>query len=121
MRRRSAAGDSKIGCMIWIAAAAVAALVAFKMIPVRVQVAELYDYMDEQAKFGAHNPPERLRRAIADKAKQLGLPVTEKQVQVSKQGESIRLAATFTVPIEFPGYTYNWDFDLEIKRDIFIF
>ena len=27
----------------------------------------------------------------------------------------------FTVPLEFPGYTYNWDFDLKVDRSLYIF
>ena len=30
------------------------------------------------------------------------------------------MKAVFTVPLEFPGYTYEWDFDLEVERPIFI-
>jgi len=31
------------------------------------------------------------------------------------------MRAQFTVPLDFPGYVYNWDFDLQVERPIFIF
>jgi len=30
------------------------------------------------------------------------------------------MSAQFTVPLEFPGYTYEWEFDLQVDRPIFI-
>jgi len=33
----------------------------------------------------------------------------------------VRMRAQFTVPLEFPGYTYNWEFDLQVDRGIYIF
>ena len=40
---------------------------------------------------------------------------------VEKAGGRIKMEARFTVPLEFPGYVYYWDFDLQVDRPIFIF
>jgi len=36
-------------------------------------------------------------------------------------GDKIRMRVQFMVPLEFPGYTYEWEFDLRVDRSIYIF
>ena len=120
MRSRQS-GDGKIGCILWIAVFAVAALVAYKMIPVRIKSAELYDYMVEQAKWASNASSENIKKAIVQRAKELELPVDPENVRVERSGDRIKMEAKFTVPVEFPGYTYYWDFHHMVDRNIFIF
>ena len=120
MRSRQS-GDGKIGCILWIAAFAIAALAAYKMIPVRIQSAELYDFMVEQAKWAANQPTDAIKKAIVQRARELELPVEPEDVRVEKGADRIRMEAQFTVPVEFPGYTYYWDFHHLVDRSIFIF
>jgi hypothetical protein len=117
---RGQAGDSKIGCILWLLLLGSGALVAWKAIPVKIQTSELYDYMVEQAKWAANAPPEAIQRRILNKAVELGLPVEAKQVTVDKPGDKVRMRANFVVPLEFPGYTYDWKFDLQVERSIYI-
>jgi hypothetical protein len=117
---RGQTGDGKIGCIIWLMLLGVGALVAWKAIPVKIQTSELYDYMVEQAKWAGGAPSDALQRRIFNKAIELGLPVETKQVTVEKPGDKVRMRAAFTVPLEFPGYTYDWEFDLQVERSIYI-
>jgi len=123
MRRRKSSerGEGNVGCIFWALALGLAALIAWKMVPVKLNTAELYDFMEEQAKFAANTPPEQIAKGILGKAQMLGLPLTKEQVKVERIGDSIRMEASYTVPIEFPGYTYNWSFSHKIDRPIFIF
>ena len=114
------AGDSKLGCAIWLLALVVVALICWKAIPVKLASAELFDYMEEQAKFAGHSPPEILKKQILQKARDLDLPVTEKQLIVERHRDDIRMHCFYEVPLEFPGYTYVWKFDHKIRRPVFI-
>lgn len=120
MRSRQS-GEGKIGCIFWLAALAIAGMVAYKMIPVRIQSAELYDFMVEQAKWAANRPPDAIKKSIVERAQELNLPVDPDKVQVQRHGDRIKMEAKFTVPVEFPGYTYNWEFHHLVDRSIFIF
>ena len=35
-------------------------------------------------------------------------------------GGRIKIRATYTIPVELPGYTYYWDFEHIIDRPVFI-
>jgi hypothetical protein len=120
MRSRQS-GEGKIGCILWIAVAVIAGMIAFKMIPVRIQSAELYDFMVEQAKWASNRPPDAIKKAIVQRAKELELPLSADDVEVQRVGDRIKMEAEFTVPVEFPGYTYNWEFHHMVDRSIFIF
>ncbi len=122
MKRLGAqSGEGRIGCIIWAAALAAGILVGYKMIPVKIAASELYDFMEEQAKWAATTNPEVLKNRIFQKAKENDLPLDAKDLSVERYGDNIKMRATFTVPVEFPGYVYYWDFDFQINRAIFIF
>jgi hypothetical protein len=118
--RRGQTGDSKIGCILWALLVAAGALVAWKAIPVKIATSELYDFMVEQAKWAGRTPADVIQKRIFSKGSELGLPIDTKQVTVEKPGDNVRMRAAFTVPLEFPGYTYNWEFDLQVERPIYI-
>jgi hypothetical protein len=115
------AGEGKIGCIFWLLVFGLSGLVAYKMVPVKIASAQLYDFMDDQAKWASRRPPDVIQKSIVDRARQLELPVERDNVRVEKPGDRIIMEATYTVPVEFPGYTYHWTFKQRVDRDIFIF
>jgi hypothetical protein len=122
MPRRSAErGEGNLGCIFWVAVLGLAVLIGVKMVPVKLASSQLYDYMEEQAKWSATVPPDAIAKGIVGRAKDLELPVTKDDVKVERVGDNIRMHASYTVPVEFPGYTYMWHFEHTINRPIFIF
>ncbi|HKH48826.1 MAG TPA: hypothetical protein VKM72_29520 [Thermoanaerobaculia bacterium] len=122
MRQRAAQrGEGNLGCIFWLLALAIAVLISWKLIPVKVNSAELADYMVEVAQFqSANKPPEELKKMIIFRAGELGIPLTKENVTVVRNGDRIRMTVDYTVPVDFPGYTYNWHFRHELDRPIFI-
>jgi hypothetical protein len=121
IRSRAQAGDGKLGCILWLILVVVGALIGWKTIPVKLASSELYDFMVEQAKWAGSTSPEVIAKRIYGKSQELKLPVDPKNVSAERYGDNIRMRAVFTVPLDFPGYTYNWDFDLQVDRPIYIF
>jgi hypothetical protein len=120
-RRIAERGEGNLGCIIWLVLLAIAALIAWKLIPVKIATAELYDFMEEQAKFAANLPPEQIANKILWKAQLLKLPLDKEHLTVKRVGDNIRMEAIYTVPVQFPGKTYLWHFDHQIDRPIYIF
>jgi len=120
-RRHGQKGDSKLGCLIWVVLLAAAVLVSWKAVPIKLASAELYDYMVEQGKFAAGTSAENIKKRILVRARELELPVTDKNLSVERLGDRIRMKCTYVVPVEFPGYTYEWRFDHEVDRPIYYF
>ena len=120
---RAARGDSKLGCIFWLALILVGALVAWKAIPVKVKSAELHDHMTDMAVFATRErSSEAIKKNVLAKAKDLGLPLNQKNLEVSRSESRIRLVADYTVVLEFPfGITYDWKFHHEVDRPIFYY
>jgi hypothetical protein len=120
-RRTAERGDSNLGCIVWLVVLAIAVLISWKMIPVKVNSAEMADYMVEVAQFhSARKPPEELKKMILTRASELNIPLTKENVTVVRTGDRIRMTVEYTIPVDFPGYTYNWHFRHELDRPIFI-
>ena len=113
-------GQGKLGCILWLLVLLAVIGIAAKLIPVKIRSAELYDYMEEQALFAGRTGTEALKRRILDRAKDLDIPLDKKNLSVVRRGGRIQLRATYTIPVELPGYTYNWDFEHFIDRPVFV-
>jgi hypothetical protein len=122
MRRRAAErGEGNLGCILWVLLLAAGLLIAWKAIPVKMSSSEMYDYMDELARFSAgKEPPEEIKKKILSRARQLNIPLDKEHVTVERTGDQIRMTVDFTIPVDFPGYTYMWHFQHELNRPIFI-
>jgi len=122
MRRRSGErGTGNVGCVLWAVLLLVGVLIAWKVIPVKIKSAEFYDHMVELSKFSATTTPEKLASDILLKAQELDLPLDKDHIKVERIGDRIKMEAIYTVPLQFPGYTYEWHFDHQVDRPIYIF
>lgn len=120
MRRRSGqSGEGNLGCIFWLLILVVIGMILWKAVPVKVATAELYDYSVELTKFSAKASGEELKRRILNKAKELNLPLNPKQVEIEKTKDRVRIRLNYMVPLDFPGYTYEWKIEEEIDRPIF--
>jgi hypothetical protein len=120
-RRTAERGEGNLGCILWVLLLAVGLLIAWKTIPVKMSSAELYDYMDEMARFAAaKESPEDIEKKILARAAELRIPLDKDHVTVERTGERVRMSVEYTIPLEFPGYTYQWHFRQELDRPVFI-
>lgn len=120
-RRTAERGEGNLGCIVWLLVLAVAVMISWKMIPVKVNNAELVDFMTEVAQFqSAQKTPEEIKLIILARAGELGIPLTKENVTVTKTRDRVRMTVDYTMPVQFPGYTYNWHFRHELDRPIFI-
>lgn len=117
--RPSERGEGKGGCIVGLIIFLAAIFVAYKMIPVKVKAAELRGTIVDEAKSAGTRSDERIRAAIMNKARTLELPLDEKGLKVERGNSRIRIRADYVVPVEFPGYTYQWKFNHEYENPIF--
>jgi hypothetical protein len=119
VRNRSERGEGRLGCLFGIILVLAAALVAYKMIPVKVKAADLRDAIEDEAKSAGQNTDKQILSAILNRAQILELPVSEDKVQINRSAGSIQIDVQYTVPIEFPGYTHQWKFHHKTNNPIF--
>ena len=112
-------GESQFGCLIGLILLGLAVFIAWKMIPVKVKAAELRQTVVDEAKSAGTHNDDRIRAAILTKAREDNLPVTEDNINIVRGNGEISVTVTYTIPIVFPGYTYQWHLVHEAKNPIF--
>ena len=118
-RNRRERGEGQFGCLVGLVVLLIAGLIAYRMIPVKVRTAELRDTVVDESKSAGQHSDKQIKESILYKAKQLELPVNEQNVSVKRSASYIRVHVKYTVPVEFPGYTYNWNFEHNYENPIF--
>lgn len=122
MRRlASQKGAGKAGCLFWILVLLIAALVASRVVPVKIATMQLEDFMKD---LPAHHPQQTqsfYEREIANRARELGLQIPKDRIRVRKQSERVIMDIQFTVPLDFVVYEHQWNVQIYQDLDIFYF
>ena len=118
-RNRRERGEGQIGCLIGLVILLICGLIAYKMVPVKVKSAEMRDIVQDSARAAGTMNDGAIRQAVLHKAQQLQLPIGENDIQVERERGEIRVEVSYTVPVTFPGYTYQWKFHHKAQNPIF--
>lgn len=120
MRFSSQRGESKIGCIFWLLLALIFGMICFKAVPIKMAVMQLEDYMLELAKNEPRRPQSFFEKAIIHRSEELRLDLTKKNIKVKKYKERVVMEVFFDVPIDILFYTYVWNVEIKVDRDIFL-
>jgi len=119
MRNRRELGEGRLGCLFGLVILLVAGMIAYKMIPVKVKAAEMRTEVTDDAKSAGQHTDKWIAAAILKRAQLLELPVTENDIKVERANSEIKVDVDYTVPVKFPGYTYQWHFHHSAENPIF--
>ena len=61
--------------------------------------------------YAQNKGPEEIRADVMVKVKELGLPVKEEQVTVSRNTYGVNIEVKYTVHVEVPGHTFKINFN----------
>ena len=118
-RRGREKGEGQFGCLIGIVVLLVAGVLAYKLIPIKVKAADMRDTVVDEAKSAGQHDERVITRNILQKAKELNFPVTEENIEISRKSTYVIIDVKYTVPVDLPGYTYNWNFHHHAENPIF--
>ncbi len=118
MTKRHESGAGNIGCVLSLLVIVVVVVVLMKAVPVVVAVADLKDTAVKEAESASlpRHDDGYIRGMVIIKAQKLGLPFGEEQVKVWRDTAQTHIEYSFTVPIDFPFYTYQWHVEEKIER-----
>ena len=117
--RRGQRGEGQMGCLMGVILMAIGIFIAYKMVPVKIRAAELRQEVVDQAKAAGMRGDDRILAAILRKAEDNNLPVAKEDVSIHRTANTISVSVDYTVPIDFPGFTYQWHFHHEASNPIF--
>lgn len=118
-RNRGQRGEGQFGCLIGLVFLAVVAFIAWKLIPVKIHAAEIRQEAIDQSKSAAMRSDEKIIYAIEQKADENHITLTSDNIKIERHANDIAIDVEYTVPIDFPGYTYNWHFHHHADSPLF--
>jgi hypothetical protein len=110
-----------VGCLVGGVVAIIVVLVTIKVAPLMIHVGELdkeIGVLADRANRREYHD-KRIQRSILNKAEQLDLPVTKKDIDIKRTSNRIKITVHYTIAIDFPGYTYVWDKEHFHDRPLF--
>lgn len=101
-------GDVPIGCILGLILMLIVVIIGIKVVPVMIRFGELQEEIEDMADRGNRwdYTDERMRTRILQKAEELDLPVTQKDVKIERSEKWIKIWVTYDYAVDFPGYTY---------------
>jgi len=116
-------GAINFGCIVGTLLLAAAGYAAYRIIPVKVKAADFEKTVEslalQAAAQGAALSNGKIVRTLLDKADELDLPVTEKDITINRTGAFIRVEAEYEVPVNLFGYEYNMRFNPYYENPLF--
>ena len=117
--RRGEAGEGQLGCIVGLLVLVAMFYVAYKMIPIKVKAADLRQTVTDESKAAGIRNDKQIRENILSKAKELELPVDTDNISIERFANTMHIDVKYTVAVDFPGYTYNWEFEDKVENPIF--
>jgi hypothetical protein len=119
MRNRRELGEGRLGCLFGLILLLIAGLIAYKLIPVKVKTADMRDSVQAEARSAGQHNDGSIMKALLLKAESLQLPITEKDITIVRSAGEVRVDVDYTVPVQFPGFVYQWHFHHHAENPIF--
>ncbi len=119
--RRHQLGEGNFGCLVGLVLLAVGGLIAFKLVPIKVKAAEIRQVVEDESKAAGlpGHGDDHIRYMIKQKAQEDSLPITDENIKIVRKSGTIVVDLDYTVPVQFPGYTYNWHIEHHAENPIF--
>jgi hypothetical protein len=119
--RRSEQGGARLKFVIVITIIAIVAYVGYQFIPVLYQSYQLKDLMqhDVDAAVAMGKPDSWIREQLVKSSADYGIPA-DAVIAPQMQDSRMVVRVQFKRPVEFPGYTYDYEFDYTAKSSTFL-
>lgn len=112
-------GEGRLGVLVWIVLMGAGIFFAVRTIPVKISTMEFNESVDKQVQFAATTGTfnqEKLMKSILDKATEMEIPLTKKQVQIEPRSGELRVTVQYQIEIDLAVYKWVWDYDLAFEH-----
>ena len=119
--RKTERGSARLKFIIVIAVIAVLGYMAYMYVPVAYQAYLLKDLMQHDVDVASSQgyPPTWVKDQLVKSGPEYGVPA-DAVIEPAQRDNRIEVTVRFTKPIEFPGYTYQYNFDHTAKSTAFL-
>jgi hypothetical protein len=114
--RQGERGGGKIKALLSLAILGALIFAIIQIVPLYINNYQLQDAMQQEARFvfnpetGKAKTPDEIRDDVEKKVEELGIPVTENQIQVLDDGAHIKIWMDYTIPVDLKVYQLELHF-----------
>ena len=113
---RHSPGKLRIGLFLFLALIAGGVYQGFQLAPYWMNAYEVKDFMAETAHTGQLATDEAIRRSIILKAKELGIELTARDIEIHRSPTDLTISTAWDVDYNFFGlYTHTFSFTPEVN------
>ena len=119
--RTSERGGARLKFLVVVAIIACVAYAGYQFIPIAYQSYQLKDLMqhDVDTAVALGKPDTWIRDQLVKSSAEYGIPA-DAVIAPQMQDNRMEVRVKFTRPVEFPGFTYNYEFDHTAKSATFL-
>ena len=119
--RTSERGGARLKFILVVAIIGVVAYAALQFIPVFFQAYQIKDLMqhDVDTAVTLGNPPSWVKDQLTKSFPEYGIPA-DAVIAPTQQDNRMEVRVQYTLPIQFPGFVYNYEFDHTAKSATFL-
>jgi len=115
--------SSKFGCILNIVIFVYAIFVLFQVVPALYNKVELESAMDRVARtyHTYRNEPQKMKVIIFEKAKNLEIPLSGRDITIKRRAKSINITATYQVEFNLLFTKKKWTFNPKASAPVIDF
>ena len=119
--RKSEQGGARLKFLIVAAIIIAVGYAGYQFIPIFYQAYQIKDLMqhDVDTAVALGKSPDWIGEQLVKSAVDYGIPANA-VITPSQQDNRIQVRVQYSLPVEFPGYVYNYEFDHTAKSSTFI-
>ena len=121
MTRRSELGGARLKFLIVAGIIALVGYGCYQFIPVAYQAYQMKDLMqhDCDTAVALGKPTAWVKEQLVKSSPDYGIPA-DAIITPTQQDNRMEVRVQYTLPIEFPGYTYKYEFDYTARSSTFL-
>ena len=119
MKNLGESGEGRLKFIFWMLILGVVGLAGYEAIPARIRIARYEDELIKIAESAWRVPESKLRQRVLDRASELDLPVAKDDIDLDLASGRIRIHVEYTLVLELPFYTWEWERTHDVDRPVF--
>ena len=121
MPRKSERGSARLKFLVVVIVIGAVAYAGYMYVPVAYNAYLFKDLMQQKANaaVGLGHPPTWVREQLVKSAPDYSIP-SDVEITSAVQDKRMEVRAQYSMPIPFPGYTYQYNFDHTVKSTDFL-
>lgn len=121
MPRKSERGSARLKFLVVVIMIGAVAYAGYMYVPVAYDAYLFKDLMQQKANaaVGLGHPPTWVKEQLVKSAPDYNIP-SDVEITSAVQDKRMEVRAQYSMPIQFPGYTYQYNFDHTVKSTDFL-